>query len=140
MYLIGCNITSSGAKCLAEMLKVNSYLKNLFIGNNPIRDEGVAHLAEALKMNKTLRYLSMSSCEITDAGVASLTDSLRMNRSLNDLDLYDNRRLTKEGVKPLLDVASRVSVGVYVDRSLSQYSLSIQKSTYPGLDIEETSK
>ena len=140
MHLHGCNITSSGAKCLAEMLKVNSYLKNLFIGNNPIRDEGVAHLAEALKMNKTLRYLSMNSCEITDAGVASLTDSLRMNRSLNNLDLYDNRGLTKEGVKPLLDVASIVSVEVSVDCNLSQYSLSIQKSTDPGLDIEETSK
>ena len=122
MHLCGCNITSSGAKCLAEMLKVNSYLKNLFIGNNPIRDEGVAHLAEALKMNKTLRYLSMNSCEITDAGVASLTDSLHMNSSLWCLSLYRNRALTKKGVKPLLNVASRKSVEVSVDRNLPQHS------------------
>ena len=140
MHLSDCNITSSGAKCLAKMLKFNSSLTDLYINYNPIRDEGVAHLAEALKMNKTLTLLSMNSCKITDAGVSSLTDSVLMTSSLCLLSLSDNRALTKEGVKPLLDVASRKLVDVSVDHDLPEYSSSLQISTYPGLDLEKTSK
>ena len=131
LNLRDCNITSSGVKCLAEMLKVNSSLTNLDIDDNPIRDEGLAHLAEALKMNMTLTDLSVKFCEITDAGVASLTDSLHMNGTLKDLCLYRNRALTKEGVKPLLDVASRKLVEVYVDRDLPEYSSSLEISVLP---------
>ena len=138
MSLCDCNITPCGAKCLAEMLMVNSSLIYLHIAQNPIRDEGVAHLAEALEKNKTLRSLSMNSCEITNAGVASLTDSLHLNRSLMDLTLYENRALTKEGVKPLLDVASRRSVTVHFEHKFPKHSSSLQKSTNPG--AEETSK
>ena len=125
LSLIKCNITSSGAKCLAEMLRVNSSLRSLYVDDNAIRDEGVAHIAEALKINKTLIYLSISFCEITDAGVASLTESLHINTTLWFLRLCNNRALTMEGVKPLLDVASRKSVGVYVNRDLPQHSSSL---------------
>ena len=138
LNLYRCNITSSGAKCLAKMLKINSSLTDLHINYNPIRDEGVAHLAQALKTNKTLTHLSMNSCKITDAGVSSLTDSVLMNSTLRWLSLYNNSALTKEGVKPLLDVASRKSGRVHVDNDLQQHSSSVQKPRHTGLD--ETSR
>ena len=128
------NITSNGAKFLAKMLKVNSSLTVLNINWNPIRDKGVAYLAEALKMNKTLTDLCVGCCEITDAGVSSLTDSLRINSSLWFLYLLDNIALTKKGVKPLLDVASRKSVIVDVDYDLPQRSSSQKKFRYTGFE------
>ena len=138
LCVFNCNITSSGAKCLAEMLMINSSLTNLAVDDNPIRDEGVTNIAKSLKTNKTLKYLSMNSCEIMDIGVTSLTNSLQMNSSLRLLFLYRNRALTKEGIKPLFDVAFRKSVKAYVDDDLQQHSPSLKRSRYTGL--EEKSK
>lgn len=76
----------------------------------------------------------MDSCEITDASVASLTDSLHMNSSLLFLSLYRSPELTTEGMKPLLDVASRKAVIVSVDHDNLRRSSTLQKSRYPGLE------
>ncbi|CAF4881845.1 unnamed protein product, partial [Rotaria socialis] len=45
-------IGDSGAQYLAEGLKVNKSLKELYLHNNQIGDNGAQNLAEALKINK----------------------------------------------------------------------------------------
>lgn len=52
-------IGDEGAKAIAEALKVNLSLKELWISENKICAEGVKAIAEALKINYSLEILNL---------------------------------------------------------------------------------
>merc|ERR1719362_1807299 len=54
--LRNCELQDLHAKVLANVLN-NSFVKNLWLGNNHLGDVGVQSLAEALKENTTLQNL-----------------------------------------------------------------------------------
>ena len=47
-------------------------VKELYLGNNNISDEGAKALAEALKVNKALQKLYLGANEISDAALQKL--------------------------------------------------------------------
>ena len=50
-------IVNTGASCLGELMKVNNSLRELYIGDNIIGDDGMSLVADGLQYNKTLMQL-----------------------------------------------------------------------------------
>jgi len=82
-------IDSKGAIALAEALKVNTSVEWLELHWNDIRDEGAIALAEALKVNKTLKFLDLWSCSICRAGAVALAEVLKVNDTIR-ISMRDN--------------------------------------------------
>ena len=125
LSLIRCNITSSGAKCLAEMLKVNSSLEKLDISENPIED-GEAQFAEALKQKVKFNFVMRDSSRTLGGATSPAKEPKQIQ------DQQRNIALTEKRVKPVLDTAFSTSV------KTSSYNPLWQESG--DTDGEETSK
>jgi Ran GTPase-activating protein (RanGAP) involved in mRNA processing and transport len=80
-------MTDTGVRSLAEMLRVNTTLKDLNLSHNYFYDDGVAALGEALRVNATLTRLVLSYNSAGDNGAASLAAALLVNTGLKDLQL-----------------------------------------------------
>ena len=59
-------------------------------GNKEIGDEGAKALAEALKVNATVEDLYLDGCGIGDDGAAAIAEALRSNTTLTELILWGN--------------------------------------------------
>jgi len=68
-------------------LKINTTLKDLYLGVNEIGDEGAKTLSLALNSNKTLRSPELMSNDIADEGAVSLALALHHNSTLYKLEL-----------------------------------------------------
>ena len=84
------SITDSGATTLAEMLKENRTLQQLYVSLNSIGDGGATALAEMLKENRTLQQLNVRHCCIGDGGATALAKALKENRTLQQLYVSSN--------------------------------------------------
>uniref|UniRef100_A0A8C1UTU7 Uncharacterized protein n=1 Tax=Cyprinus carpio TaxID=7962 RepID=A0A8C1UTU7_CYPCA len=105
LILRKCGLTEESCSALATVLRSNSSLKELDIGNNNLQDSGVKKLQNGLEdKNCTLQKLSLSDCSITEEGYKSLASALRSNPShLIELDLRGNDP-GQSGVKELNDL------------------------------------
>ena len=105
LILNSCGITSRGAKDLSGALAQNSSLEKFDIGwNYLVGDEGTSHVAEALKQNKQLKELWIGECGMTDKGAASLASALTVNNSLKMLHIGrsgDKGALTEYGLSKI---------------------------------------
>ena len=81
---------------LANVLRVNTALKELDLTGTPIMDDGADELAAALRENTVLEKLSLGGNEITDDGAGQLAAALRGNAALQKLDLGGNE-ITDDG-------------------------------------------
>lgn len=79
------------ANFLGPVLKNNTTLEGLNLGNCELGNKGCDFLAPSLKVNKTLRYLSLPNNGITSAGAAVLAAALSSNAGLTELNLANNR-------------------------------------------------
>ncbi|MBP9692282.1 MAG: hypothetical protein KBD90_03010 [Alphaproteobacteria bacterium] len=75
-------------KTLADALKQNKTLEELFLLKGKIRDKGVV-LAEALKHNTTLKKLDLEHNMLSNESVKALGDALKYNSCLKELFLFD---------------------------------------------------
>ncbi|UJR14242.1 hypothetical protein I4U23_001233 [Adineta vaga] len=84
-------ITNEGIEYLAEMLKTNQLLTELWLSNNEIGNEGVKQLADVLiNFNRTLKLLVLSfNVFITDDSVHYLMEVLERNQILTKLGIND---------------------------------------------------
>jgi Ran GTPase-activating protein (RanGAP) involved in mRNA processing and transport len=88
LILNDCGITSRGAEALSRALAQNSSLERLAIVRNYlVGDWEMSHVADALKQNKQLKELWISQCGMTDNGAASLASALVVNNSLKMLHI-----------------------------------------------------
>ena len=64
----------------------------------------MSHVAEALKQNKQLKELWISQCGMTDIGTASLASALTVNNSLQMLHMGvgKKRALTEKGLSTIV--------------------------------------
>ncbi len=85
LLLYRCNITSRGARHLAESLHTNSTLKVLWLHNNPIGDDGATAFAAMLPVNTSLEYLNLTNDSISKEGVKQLIRGLDFNTTLSQL-------------------------------------------------------
>jgi Ran GTPase-activating protein (RanGAP) involved in mRNA processing and transport len=81
------HIGDLGASALAEGLRSNSTLTELFLSCNQVGDQGVTALGTALKFNSTLKKLNLSFNPISSTGAVALADSLQDNKGLIELAL-----------------------------------------------------
>ena len=68
------SIGDEGATALAEALKVNTTINDMYLGKNSIGDEGATALAEALKVNTTITTLDLRNNSIGDEGKVAVLD------------------------------------------------------------------
>jgi Ran GTPase-activating protein (RanGAP) involved in mRNA processing and transport len=54
-------IGDQGAKYLADAIKINSTLQEIYLGDNSIEDEGAEYLSQAIKLNSTLQVLTLEA-------------------------------------------------------------------------------
>ncbi|CAF0862576.1 unnamed protein product [Rotaria sordida] len=96
LYLSQNFVTNVGVKYLTEILSNNySNLTLLCLDHNGIKDEGVHYLADMLKENQTLTDLWLSYNDISDYGVQSLANVLRSdNETLMQLYLNGNKLIS----------------------------------------------
>jgi Ran GTPase-activating protein (RanGAP) involved in mRNA processing and transport len=78
---------ASDASKLADALKDNTALKELYASGHSIGMEGAKSFGEALKQNNTLQKLCIGDKDFGDEGVAALCAGLRHNSGLKVLDL-----------------------------------------------------
>ncbi|CAF0723966.1 unnamed protein product [Adineta steineri] len=101
-------ITYEGAQYLAEMLKYNHTITELYLSKNHLGDKGVKLLVDALNNNDTkhhvnhdnkgictinssvLQHLYLGQNDITDIGIEYIAEMLRINRMLTWLWLSGN--------------------------------------------------
>jgi Ran GTPase-activating protein (RanGAP) involved in mRNA processing and transport len=99
-------ITDEGAEYLADILKTNRTLSELWLPCNQISDRGVKLLANALiQHNTSLKTLSLDADEgVNDSSVSYLIDMINQNQSLDVLHVC-NCKLSKAGKARLREVA-----------------------------------
>jgi hypothetical protein len=95
-------IKDEGAQYLANMLKINKILTDLWLSYNQIGNQGLQSLAEVLTFdNQTLIQLYLhGNTLINDSSISYLTHMLIRNRKLNTIGL-ENCNFTKKGKKRL---------------------------------------
>ncbi|KAI2650567.1 Ribonuclease inhibitor [Labeo rohita] len=106
LHLCECSITEKQCLILTSALKSNpSYLRELDLSRNELKNTGVNHLCDILKDSQCkLERLRLRYCEITDEGSSALMSALKSNPShLRELSLSMNE-LGDSGVKNLSDL------------------------------------
>jgi Ran GTPase-activating protein (RanGAP) involved in mRNA processing and transport len=97
------HITAEGTQYLAQMLKNNRTLTELYLSKNHLGDRGIELLTNALNDEKknhldqenrvnpsTLQHLYLGQNDITDVGIEYIADMLKTNRMLTWLWLSGN--------------------------------------------------
>ncbi|XP_067084542.1 NACHT, LRR and PYD domains-containing protein 12-like isoform X3 [Osmerus mordax] len=101
LRLSGCHITEEGCASLSSVLKSTSFLRQLDLNNNDLKDAGMKLLSAGLGNPLCkLETLRLSGCHITEEGCASLSSVLKSTSFLRQLDL-NNNDLKDAGMKLL---------------------------------------
>ena len=91
MYLINAEIdVASGSEALCSMLSENSHLRELYLCENQLGDDGTTVLTEGLLDNTTLRKLDLRSNDIGVEGALSIATLVKTSPSLTGLHLGMN--------------------------------------------------
>ena len=105
LLLSDIKISHQSLKSIAEVLRVNSTLKDLKFEGNKVGVGGTKLIAESLKANTTLKLLSLSRNNIKAKCGRLFSDSLKVNGTLESLTLAENAlgsrgaRLLSEGLR-----------------------------------------
>ena len=116
LLLSDIKISHQSIKSIAEVLRVNSTLKDLKFEGNKVGVGGTKLIAESLKANTTLKLLSLSRNNIKAKCGRLFSDSLKVNGTLESLTLAKNA-LGSRGAQLLSD-------GLRVNTSLRHLDLS----------------
>ena len=116
LLLSDIKISHQSLKSIAEVLRVNSTLKDLKFKGNKVGVGGTKLIAESLKANTTLKLLSLSRNNIKAKCGRLFSDSLKVNGTLESLTLAKNA-LGSRGAQLLSD-------GLRVNTSLRHLDLS----------------
>lgn len=76
---------------LGRMLRVDTHLRDIYLGKHKMRDDGVRQLVSFLLENKTLRVLDLRCNELGAEGAMHLGTLLRSDCQLVQLNLSSNR-------------------------------------------------
>ncbi|XP_059377141.1 protein phosphatase 1 regulatory subunit 37 [Carassius carassius] len=117
LYLSENNLnTYQDSLQLGDLLKYNSTLKTLDLGNNTMSDSGFEEICDALSFQKTgLRTLILSNNHITHLGMSHLQNVLPRFKTLETLNLGKNN-LENRGIHTLKE-------SLMINRSLLQLGL-----------------
>ena len=92
----GNDIRVQGAQSLCNLLKAN-LVHTLDLGDNhKVSNQGIRYIAEPLKHNNSLKQLYLFGCGLTIQGVKSIAIALRSNSTLEELDISYNDLSTSD--------------------------------------------
>jgi Ran GTPase-activating protein (RanGAP) involved in mRNA processing and transport len=80
--LSGCRIHDEGATKIAEYMKANETLEQLFLSFNHISTPGAVAIGEAATELKSLKLLDMGGNGLDRAGTFPLREAMRKNDSM----------------------------------------------------------
>ena len=93
------NITSQGAIYISEYLNNNANVRQLFLGDNKIKDKGLKSLFETIgKCNKNITNLDMSNNSFGLEDFNNLIEYLKTSPILNSLDISGNKLALKSSI------------------------------------------
>merc|ERR1712130_270166 len=98
-----CRMTDVDCTIIADMMKCNTGLRQIYLNHNKIGNTGVAHLMEALKTNRSLRRLDIINVDLDDAGAAIVAKALLQNSTLKELAAGENDMITQKGFDCLVN-------------------------------------
>lgn len=90
LQLTACEIGGEGGKAIANALKTQPGLKEIFLHRNHIGDEGAIAIAKAMHGHKALECLQVSGNNITDKGAIAIGKALAQCPALNSIYLTSN--------------------------------------------------
>ncbi|KAL0238297.1 hypothetical protein GEMRC1_012770 [Eukaryota sp. GEM-RC1] len=96
------HIGNEGAIAVAEALKVNSTVTQIYLQCNSIGNEGIMALAEALKVNSTVTEIYLNCNSIGNEGIMALAEAFQVNSTVTKILLLDNS-IGNEGAIALAD-------------------------------------
>ena len=120
LVLEGNQLSADSMKEFSRVLKLNTTIDSLSLGETGIGDEGVVHLSKALTNRHKIRILDLSDNKITSEGCIMICSVLAKMRRLSELDLTNNDIRGCSTVNPMQTLSS-----VFVNNAdLRQISLS----------------
>ena len=81
-------IVTTGASCVGELLKVNDSLQELYMGGNPIGDDGVSAVADGLQCNNVLTKLDVDDCGFSVKGTVVFKTEFKIIWSFQSLSSF----------------------------------------------------
>lgn len=111
LNLRGDRVTSSGAKHLADLLRVQHSLESIVLEWNELGSTGATFIAESLKANHSLHQINLQNNKIGSDGAISFAEAMEDNRTLSLLDLRWNKVRSYLRLSPLRHtLCSRLSL------------------------------
>jgi len=114
---------------MGRMLRVNTYLHEIYMGKHGIRDDGVRQLVSFLLENKTLRVLDLRCNDIGVEGAKHLATLLSSDCQLTQVNLSANR----VGENDRVDGAQALADALLDNRMLSYLDLNRNSLSGPAL-------
>jgi hypothetical protein len=97
-----CEMDSTQVEEIAQMLRSNTSIKELYLNHSPIGDEGSILLADALSNHITVTNLYLCGIGIGDGGAIALAGLLKKNATIQAVNLLANPAVTYKGRQALL--------------------------------------
>jgi Ran GTPase-activating protein (RanGAP) involved in mRNA processing and transport len=85
-----CELNDESCPLLIKNLD-NSSVENIIFDSNPLGQVGAILLANMLRMNKYIRSISLNNCGITGIGITLLAKNCENNTILKEIDLRNNK-------------------------------------------------
>ncbi len=89
LRFIGCNVSASGAKAIAEGLKEKN-LESLDFAFNNLQDQGAQALAQALVTHPTITFFDICSNNISENALKEFLKTVEKNSTLTTLGVGHN--------------------------------------------------
>eukprot|EP00956_Cyclotella_meneghiniana_P007848 scaffold10456_cov45-Cyclotella_meneghiniana.AAC.7 len=125
--LLSTKFTDRDTNCLADALRANTTIEELFLVCIRVSNDAFQYLADSLKVNRGIRKLNL----VGNFRIADLADSLKVNTTLSAVHLHCFGSIDKECVKSLADV-------INVNRSLNAIGLTISRKLLDQIGVEES--
>jgi hypothetical protein len=124
-------------------------IATLDFSNNPFITKNVQYIANYLRNNKTIKQVYLDNCGINDEQVKILAEIPRFNKTITKLSLIHNKEITNAGIKTLLQMKGNgvleivisyagININIFDDDSIETYLEKILKENV--LDVEITNK
>ena len=96
---------TGGIKQVSDSLYNNKTLENLWLWDvTGMTDEDITHLSTMLASNTTLKELYLLNCNITDNGIQYICDGLSKNQTLTMLNIGGNHKITSVSTSTIADL------------------------------------
>ena len=105
ILLLQSTSLTGGIKQVSDSLFNNETLEQLLLSNvTGITDEDMTHLSTMLATNTTLKELYLANCNITDNGVRYICEGLTKNQTLTTLNIGGNHQITSVSTSTIADL------------------------------------